>query len=281
MGFNRNTNSMNNNSNSDSEPKATPIVGLAFEHYEKDDEVKTRLLVDEADVEVEISPLSAKEQKLREECEEQIREGLLTVNLVGWRLHQIKSQKLFRSTHRSFEQYCLDVWGISRVHANRKTEAYRTQELLKLEPKGTVAVPQKETHSRAMAGCTDEEKKKIARKVKENVGDGKPTAQDWADAKAEVAPDKAKPASKGKGKKSKAPAVEPDDETEDATEYDSADEPAAEFLSLTELSEMFGTLHDLILKETKNKEIKKLAGTIRLELSRYAEAEEPALDMAA
>jgi hypothetical protein len=184
-------------------------VGLVFEFAQADELVATRLLPSDAEDEVVISDLSAKELKLREECETDIHGGLEAVNLVGYRLYTIKSQKLYRSTHRSFEKYVEDTFGITKVHANRKIDAYQTHELLKKEPKGSVSVPAKETHGRVMNGMKPEDKVAVARKVKAKAGDRTPTGQDWKEAAHEVVP-KATTNTAAKPQSEEPEALEPD-----------------------------------------------------------------------
>ena len=186
-----NDNNMDNNQ---------PLVGLAFQYDETDHLVNTCLQVDPTEQPVKLSRLCPADQKLRAECEADIQEGLVAVNNVGFRLHLIKTKKLYRSTHRLFSTYCEEVFGISRVHANRHIEAYYTDETLKSEPIGSVSVPGTESQGRTIANLTPKEKVKIAKKVKEKVGTDTATAKDWQQAREEVLP------SRNTSKRSKVPA---------------------------------------------------------------------------
>lgn len=150
--------------------------------------VGPHLQVDEPEAAEDLSPLTEAEKILRTECEADIKKKLLAFSDVGFRLHQIKSQKLYRSTHRSFEAYCKEKWGMSRVHANRQIDAHQTNELLKSEPIGTVSLAATESQARQLANLTPTEKVKVAKKVKEIVGDRAPTAKDFQQAKNEACP---------------------------------------------------------------------------------------------
>ena len=272
-----------------------PLVGLVFPYNETDDLISTCLQVDTPEIEVPLSPLSPPEELLRAQCEEDIEEGLAAINNVGYRLHLIKTQKLFRSTHPSFEKYCAEVFGISRVHANRKIDAYQTESLLKSEPIGSVSIPETESQAREMANLSPEQKKKVARKVKAVVGNRRPNAKDFKKARNEVCPGKA--ASKDKtipGKQmapidtvlnksaEKVPAQEPtslptiaDLPISRASNIITPVElfPGSKVLSLSELSTMADTLHKIFLAPARRNEAGTLLFKLKAHLQMYAEWE--------
>jgi hypothetical protein len=269
--------------------KAESVVALAFQYDEIGELVKPHLLVNEEE-EVEISPLSPEEEEQRAEFEKDIHDGLEAFGAVGYSLHQIKTLNLFRSTHRSFEKYCKDKWGISRVHANRKIEAYRTQELLKSEPKGSVSIPEKETHARVLAECTPEEKVKVAREVKEKVGDGKPTGKHWKETKEAVVPSKtskkASAVNKLEAKEIKGPVessnVVPISAAPAASDKASLISPAefhqgVKLTLLTTLSEMATKLYNIGWDSTRKEEREKLVLGLHKGLPFYAEWEQECL----
>lgn len=59
------------------------------------------------------------EQDRLEHQEQIIERGLKTFYEVGGALSIIRDDRLYRKTHKTFEDYCQDRWGISRVHAHR------------------------------------------------------------------------------------------------------------------------------------------------------------------
>ena len=55
-----------------------------------------------------------------------IERGQRTFVEVGEALAEIREQRLYRETHETFDAYCHDRWGMSRVHAHRTIEAAET-----------------------------------------------------------------------------------------------------------------------------------------------------------
>jgi len=271
-----------------------PLVELAFQYDQSDKLVKTRLQVETQEEDIPLSQLTHDEQTLREECETDIHEGLAAVNSVGYRLHQIKSKKLYRSTHQTFEKYCEEVFGISRVHANRQISAHITQEELKSEPIGSVAVPENESQARTVADLSPDTKKKVARKVKETVGDKKATTKDWKKARQEAL----------SGDGAPRPAEEPQPPTPKTEPSNVIEFPVpansqgmvpvklpCEFIkskskvpTIHELSEMAITLDNISDSSMRKKELMKLARDLSVWLREYAKWEQayliPAQDTA-
>jgi len=71
------------------------------------------------DEEVEISPLSSKENKRRADLETVIERNFTGFVAVGSALAEIREKRLYRSTHRTFEGYCKDLWEMNIRHAQR------------------------------------------------------------------------------------------------------------------------------------------------------------------
>lgn len=57
------------------------------------------------------------------ELETVIEHGLKTFVDVGNALLEIRDSRLYRAEHGTFEDYCRDRWGMSRIHAHRMIEA--------------------------------------------------------------------------------------------------------------------------------------------------------------
>ncbi len=196
----------NNVSKSDEIQQCT---GLVFQYDAADDLVKSHLYTDASEQVVDLSPLNPDEKTRRDECVREIDDGMDTFVKVGIHLHTIKSQKLYRDTHHSFEAFCKDKWGFCRFHATRLIKASEVvQNLEKAHQVGAVSLPPTEAAARVIADLAPEEQIRVATKVKEMVGNGKSNAKTFQEAKAKVIPPKAtnKPA---KAQKAKAMAAVP------------------------------------------------------------------------
>ena len=95
------------------------------------------------------SELTTDESELLASLETEIGYGINEFNTIGACLYQIKSKKLYRSTHTTFASYCKDKFQISRVHGDRLVSAFETQEFLKSEPIGSVVIPKVKTPTSA------------------------------------------------------------------------------------------------------------------------------------
>jgi hypothetical protein len=62
------------------------------------------------------------ESKLLDSLEKTIERGKQTFIEVGMALTQIRDQRLYRSSHKTFEDYCREKWGWSKQHAYRLIE---------------------------------------------------------------------------------------------------------------------------------------------------------------
>ena len=85
------------------------------------------------------------------ECEQVIERGRQTFIEVGNALAAIRDGRLYTATHRSFEAYCRERWGMSRTHADRQIAAARRAELA---PMG--AKPENERQARAIRDDEEE-----------------------------------------------------------------------------------------------------------------------------
>ena len=83
-------------------------------------------------------------------CEAVIERGLATFVEVGAALLRIRDGRLYRETHATFEDYCRERWGMSRIHAHRLIEASEVAGLL---PIGNIA---NEAQARALAPLKDD-----------------------------------------------------------------------------------------------------------------------------
>lgn len=74
--------------------------------------------------------LNASERARLDELETAIDRGLQTFYEVGKALEEIREQKLYRETHKTFEAYCRDRWGIARQRAYQFIDAALVMENL-------------------------------------------------------------------------------------------------------------------------------------------------------
>lgn len=115
-----------------------------------------------------MNELTTTEQASLERYEKVIEKGLASFYEVGSALLTIRDSKLYRGTHGTFEAYCLDKWGMSRIHAYRLIDSCKvvdnvtdrlqnspanieqTRPLARLEPQ-----QQKEAWQQAVATAPD------------------------------------------------------------------------------------------------------------------------------
>ncbi|HCV29301.1 MAG TPA: hypothetical protein DGO89_03100, partial [Microcoleaceae bacterium UBA9251] len=107
-----------------------------------------------------------------QELESIVEHGLQTFYEVGKALDEIREQKLYRETHKTFEAYCQEKWGMARQTANRFIGAARVME--NLEPIGS-KFPTKESQVRPLAQLPPELQIQIWQEAVESSPNGIPT----------------------------------------------------------------------------------------------------------
>jgi hypothetical protein len=124
--------------------------------------------------------LPAAEARQLAECEQVIERGLKTFTEVGRALAEIRSGRLYRAAHATFEDYCRERWSLSARHANRTIEAARVTEIL--GPIGPI--PSNEAQARELAPLLDQpdQLRETWQRAVESAG-GRPTAADVAAAR--------------------------------------------------------------------------------------------------
>jgi hypothetical protein len=91
--------------------------------------------------------LSVEEQNELERCEVVIKQGLETFIEVGKALMIIRDKRLYRKEYGTFENYCKDKWGVSRIHAHRLVES--AEVISNLLPVGNI-LPDSERQARPL-----------------------------------------------------------------------------------------------------------------------------------
>ena len=116
--------------------------------------------------------LDVAERARLQELESIVEHGLQTFYEVGKALDEIREQKLYRETHKTFEAYCQEKWGMARQTANRFIGAARVMEIL--EPIGS-KIPTKESQIRPLAQLPPELQIQIWQEAVESSPNGIPT----------------------------------------------------------------------------------------------------------
>lgn len=109
-------------------------------------------LVEESKLDAE-SALDDEEKARLKELEAIVEQGLQTFYEVGKALVEIRDGKLYRETHKTFDDYCRDRWGIARRTVDRYISA--AQVLENLRPIG-LKIPTKENQVRPLNGLAPE-----------------------------------------------------------------------------------------------------------------------------
>lgn len=119
-----------------------------------------------------IQELALAESRTLAECEGVIERGLKTFTEVGNALLQIRDGRLYRESHATFEDYCRERWGFSRIRAHQIIEASAVVQ--NFEQSGLPA-PTVESQARELARVPEPERAQVWAKTIEHT-DGKPTA---------------------------------------------------------------------------------------------------------
>lgn len=116
--------------------------------------------------------LDAAEQARLKELEKVIEQGLQTFYEVGKALDEIREKRLYRETHKTFDAYCREKWGIARQRAYRLMQAAQVRE--NLSPTGD-KFPTKERQVRPLTQLPSELQLEIWQKAVELAPNGIPT----------------------------------------------------------------------------------------------------------
>jgi hypothetical protein len=81
---------------------------------------------------------------------------------VGLALSEIRDSRLYRANYSTFEGYCRERWGWSRVHAHRLIEA---ADVVKTLPIGNTAAIATESQARELAKVEPEKRAAVLEKA--------------------------------------------------------------------------------------------------------------------
>jgi len=105
-----------------------------------------------------------------ERCEVVIKQGLQTFIEVGQALMTIKEKRLYRINFKTFEDYCINKWGMVQQSATRLIRAYETVANLQSEPMGSL-LPESERQVRPLTSLEPEIQKEVWKEVVETHGE--------------------------------------------------------------------------------------------------------------
>jgi len=127
--------------------------------------------------------LTTTEQGQLQQCETVIAEGLKTFYAVGEALVTIRAERLYRTTHTTFEGYCEERWGIGKSQSNRLMSASRVYKALETSPIGEDGIlPSNEAQIRPLTSLHDSELQREAwEKTLEAYPDGQAPAREVAE----------------------------------------------------------------------------------------------------
>ncbi len=116
--------------------------------------------------------LTNKEISQLERCEAVIERGQKTFYEVGMALKTIRDARLYRDTHKTFEEYCRERWGFERAQAYRFIES--SSVIANLSPTGDK--PKSEREARPLTSLKPSEQVEAWERAVETAPGGKVTA---------------------------------------------------------------------------------------------------------
>ncbi|AWT34474.1 hypothetical protein GCM10008956_32580 [Deinococcus arenae] len=137
----------------------------------------------------EVQPLTTQEQQHLTQLEGTIRDGWHGFVTVGEALLTIRDQRLYRAAHRTFGDYCEQVWGWSRQRAQQLMDAAQTSQALStigLQPENERQARELKEAAKVVQHLEPEQVVAVAQYIKTATGTNKPTTSQ-VKAAAEVA----------------------------------------------------------------------------------------------
>lgn len=141
-------------------------------------------------IEVQASPqgileaLTDEEAILRDQLEYDVEQGIEGAFKVASALLTIREQRLYRSTHRTYEEYIEDKWQMSSRRARHLTFAAGV--VKSLEEAGVAELPQNESQVRGLAGVAPEDQAKVWTEAQKTTGKKQPGRKEVQEAAKKV-----------------------------------------------------------------------------------------------
>jgi hypothetical protein len=117
--------------------------------------------------------ITLKESARLVELERKITTGMTTFVEVGNALMEIRDSKLYRVEYKTFEAYCREKWGMSRVQAHRLIGAGEVSKMLPIGNK----LPQNESQARPLTNLPASKQPEAWAKAVEISDGNQPTAR--------------------------------------------------------------------------------------------------------
>lgn len=156
---------------SGNKPQEEEIKQVDAEVVSEDDENKAITPVAEGTPQIE--PLTAEEKERLAELEDSFRTSL---NTAAFALKEISDRKLYRETHKTFEEYCEEQLSISRRFASYQINFARIVEEFEKE-QDVPFLPTSESQVRALAKLEPEERKALWLKSCKKAGNKVPSRE--------------------------------------------------------------------------------------------------------
>lgn len=121
-------------------------------------------------------PLTSQERNDLSRYEGFIEQNLQTLFEVGKAFAQIRDAKLYRETHKTFEEYCVARWKISRPRAYQLIDASIVQKNLSTIVDKSLPLPTNESQTRALKKVAPEKQPELWSKAVQQNGNA-PTAK--------------------------------------------------------------------------------------------------------
>lgn len=132
----------------------------------------------------EDAPLTEDEETALARCENTIRDGLQTFYQVGNALAEVRDERLYRKTNKTFEDYCGERWGMTRRHVDRLIASAETVD--NLRPIGLI--PTTESQARPIADLEPDRQREVWQRAVETAPNGKMTAAHVEQVREQIAP---------------------------------------------------------------------------------------------
>ena len=105
----------------------------------------------------------------------------------------IRDQRLYRATHKTFRDYCLERWGFDRAHADRFVRASAVYQNLKSIHDGSIPLPTNEAQVRPLTRLSPDKQEQVWREAVEKADGGSVTMKLVEETATPHYPAKAKP----------------------------------------------------------------------------------------
>ena len=121
---------------------------------------------------VEVMDLTIPEKQKLQQLESVIERGMKSFCAVGLALLEIRDGRLYRDSHRTFDDYCRERWGMSKPRATQFIQASQIVENLVT----IVTIPANEAQARPLTRLEPEQQRAVWQEAVETAPDGRMTA---------------------------------------------------------------------------------------------------------